>query len=280
VSASGFRPVSQVMVCYHRDPHIIIDMTTEATEWTSADWEYLPTPHSIRLLRVKLTDEVPVGLDITLRAVDLDDDPSYNCLSYTWGNPLMNDTNHYADHRVLCNNKRTYIGYNLFEALRTLTELDAKHTADIWVDKLSINQMNVEERTSQVRMMGRIYRGAQNVLAWLGPADEDTAIAVQVIETLSRANIDNDKTHVNGNPQSHQRQKASSLLNETTYTNFEIPFIKLDHWRSYVNLLSRSYFSRVSAPHSHESQTLGNISAWVRRSPGPAGQLSCFFHAG
>ncbi|KAF2035405.1 hypothetical protein EK21DRAFT_10528, partial [Setomelanomma holmii] len=40
----------------------------------------------------------------------------------------------------------------------------------IWVDHISINQQDDEEKTEQVGNMGRIYGAASEVIVWLGPA--------------------------------------------------------------------------------------------------------------
>lgn len=39
----------------------------------------------------------------------------------------------------------------------------------VWIDAVCINQGDILERNSQVNMMGRIFRDAQSIVAWLGP---------------------------------------------------------------------------------------------------------------
>jgi hypothetical protein len=43
----------------------------------------------------------------------------------------------------------------------------------LWIDALSINQEDVEERSSQVARMADIYRLADRVVVWLGPENEE-----------------------------------------------------------------------------------------------------------
>lgn len=50
----------------------------------------------------------------------------------------------------------------------------------IWIDALSIDQRNVEERNHQVQQMGEIYSNAAEVIAWLGD-DEDIAMHLKSI---------------------------------------------------------------------------------------------------
>lgn len=56
---------------------------------------------------------------------------------------------------------------NLDEALRRF-RYKHKETV-VWVDAVCIDQSNTEERGHQVGIMGKIYRRAENVVAWLGP---------------------------------------------------------------------------------------------------------------
>jgi hypothetical protein len=48
------------------------------------------------------------------------------------------------------------------------TESVQRHVRRLWVDAVCINQEDVQERTSQVELMSRIFTGALRVLAWLG----------------------------------------------------------------------------------------------------------------
>ena len=44
----------------------------------------------------------------------------------------------------------------------------------LWVDALCIDQENKAERSQQVQLMSKIYSRAQKVIAWLGPAADDS----------------------------------------------------------------------------------------------------------
>ena len=48
----------------------------------------------------------------------------------------------------------------------------------LWADAVCINQDDVAERNSQVRIMGDIYRAATTTVAWLGLGDEDSDYAI------------------------------------------------------------------------------------------------------
>ena len=44
----------------------------------------------------------------------------------------------------------------------------------LWIDQISINQEDEAEKSEQVDIMGQIYRNAEEVLVWLGPAENNS----------------------------------------------------------------------------------------------------------
>lgn len=95
--------------------------------------------------------------------------PPYECLSYVWGKPMVSVT--------ICLNGADYqITPRLAHILSKLRYPDRSRV--LWVDALSINQWDVEERSSQVALIGKIYTHCRRDLAWLGQepledADDD-----------------------------------------------------------------------------------------------------------
>lgn len=53
-----------------------------------------------------------------------------------------------------------------------------------WIDALCVDQDNVSERSHQVNVMGQIYTAACQVLIWLGPEDESTSSAFELMTAL------------------------------------------------------------------------------------------------
>ncbi|KAI1120679.1 heterokaryon incompatibility protein-domain-containing protein [Nemania abortiva] len=97
-----------------------------------------------------------------LTCVSLNDAPHYEALSYVWGNP---------DDRVqvLLNEQSVGVTRNLGQALSYLRSPSEDRV--IWIDALCINQEDLDERASQVRLMPDIYRMAWRVVSWLGAKD-------------------------------------------------------------------------------------------------------------
>ena len=69
---------------------------------------------------------------------------------------------------------------NLWQALYHLRKPDTD--LRLWVDALCINQENIPERNEQVSRMSTLYNQAEEVLAWLGPEDNDSDKAVVAIK--------------------------------------------------------------------------------------------------
>jgi hypothetical protein len=127
----------------------------------SYNYERLSGAREIRLIILAQgTDDEIISL--TIEHTSLDQRPSYEALSYVWGpqNP---------SHPVRCNEGSLAIGENLRDALRCLCKPDSPRV--LWIDRIAINQNDVDERTKQVGLMADIYSAASLVIIWLGTAD-------------------------------------------------------------------------------------------------------------
>ena len=131
-------------------------MSTQAAEtWQALD----VSRREIRLLILEPHAErqaPPVG---RLSIVSLDDDPSYDAISYAWGlpGPLA---------LLYLNGRRINVGMDVavcFSVLRHKTEARA-----YWIDAVCIDQQNLEERGRQVELMRYIFGQAAVVRVWLG----------------------------------------------------------------------------------------------------------------
>jgi hypothetical protein len=55
----------------------------------------------------------------------------------------------------------------------------------LWIDSICINQADMEERGLQVQIMSQIYQSASGVWVWLGPAADNSDLAMDVIDEVS-----------------------------------------------------------------------------------------------
>ena len=133
---------------------------------------------SIRLLKLLPTGDglSEHGLICALEDRRLSDDPSYEALSYTWGQPIFSEFLH-------THNGTLNITENLALALRRLRLKD--RVRYLWVDAVCINQDDTTEKSQQVAMMGLIYKTARQVICWLGQSDESVGGAIETLKQLA-----------------------------------------------------------------------------------------------
>jgi hypothetical protein len=86
----------------------------------------------------------------------------YDALSYVWGDDSLL-------HGIQINSQLFHVRQNLHDFLQMAKRLNWKSA--FWIDAVCIDQHNVNERNSQVRMMTDIYKSATTVRAWLGGQD-------------------------------------------------------------------------------------------------------------
>lgn len=94
-----------------------------------------------------------------------DSTPPYHAISYTWGDPDSNTT-------ILINDQPFSVRKNCEFALKQARWHGKSRY--YWVDAICIDQGNLNEKSKQVEMMGRIYKRAEHVLAYVGDHIEDS----------------------------------------------------------------------------------------------------------
>jgi hypothetical protein len=159
-------------------------------------------------------------------------DKPYEAVSYTWGDPTpaalikcLDDTNE----------GEIGIGANLAGALAVFRLPDRRRR--LWVDMLCINQTDVFERQSQVRLMGLVYSNAECVLCWLGPFNESEdgeATARLAIQFLR---------NVTSQPEEHLRTVHDHLHSGEDTSNTDAMI--LAPWRAIKELFDLKYFHRT-----------------------------------
>ena len=128
------------------------------------------------------------AISIKLLEVELDDvRDTYEALSYCWGDP-------YITERIRCGNGNVEVTSNAAAFLRQLRKPQQERL--LWMDTISINQSNREERTSQVKIMHIIYQFAASVQAWLGPEGADSDLAMSHALSLDSSNLIQDRKSV------------------------------------------------------------------------------------
>ena len=126
-------------------------------------YERLCHPSSIRLIRY-LSNDNPDEISLSLSEYQLDSAPDYQALSYVWGNPARNKS-------VVCNGYHFKVSSSLFTALQRIRTRSPN--VPVWADAICINQLDYDERSQQVTIMGKIYRQATTVLVHIPNIEHD-----------------------------------------------------------------------------------------------------------
>ncbi|KUJ16452.1 uncharacterized protein LY89DRAFT_586491, partial [Mollisia scopiformis] len=130
----------------------------------------------IRILTLLPSSDKKTQIKCSLEIVSLKDHASYTALSYTWGD--------WVDRReIFIDGHPLLITANLHEALKRFRK--SQDSIKLWVDAICINQKDLPERDSQVRLMREIFCQAEQTWLWLGIEADASEKALNLIERLS-----------------------------------------------------------------------------------------------
>lgn len=157
--------------------------------------------------------------------------PCPEALSYVWGSMTQRK-------EIIVKNDegRTStlsITANLAEALTYLRS--TTEARSLWIDAICINQQDLNERSSQVRLMGRIYSSARRVIVWIGAKSEDSDIAIDCIKTITS------KVKVN-----FKTAQLTPLTYDLEWADHNVPLrVSSVERKALIRLYSRSWFERL-----------------------------------
>jgi hypothetical protein len=141
--------------------------------------QYIPLSSAsfIRVVQLLPAKNSQAPLECRLLETSLDSPSEYKALSYVWGDEKDPST-------ITCDGAQLSITCNLDSALRNFRH--ETNEVILWVDSICINQKDIPERNSQVRIMANIYSKASEVLIWLGLENEyeDTAAAFEFFQII------------------------------------------------------------------------------------------------
>lgn len=131
-----------------------------ATDQERYIYEPLQSPTAIRLIKFSINPgDSSVICD--LHHVEQATAPPYDALSYTWGDSSQRTT-------LVCGGRTISITAALAQALPYIIALTTRY---FWIDQISVNQGDLDERGVQVALMKDVFFGADTVWAWLGLDD-------------------------------------------------------------------------------------------------------------
>ncbi|CZR64159.1 uncharacterized protein PAC_14056 [Phialocephala subalpina] len=154
----------------------------------------------------------------------------FKALSYTWGDASKKVN-------ITLDGHQCPVTENLFAALKNVRNSNKAaiaanaHTGKgvvscWWIDAICINQDDVLERNSQVAMMTMIYKRSHGVHVWLGDADEDSDMAMDLIEKIAKY------------------RPVGPGDKEIVYPDCNMEE-KVKHWKALTRLFQRPWWNRV-----------------------------------
>lgn len=142
-----------------------------------------PEIRLVKLMPGTWDDAISCSLDV----VSFDKGPTYEALSYVWGDPEKRKP-------IQLDDQSFEATANLWMALRRLRYPDAHRI--LWIDAICINQNDNDEKSRQVAMMDKIYSRCTKAVLWLGEEQGATKegststttskLACELLATLGR----------------------------------------------------------------------------------------------
>ncbi|KAH7370435.1 heterokaryon incompatibility protein-domain-containing protein [Rhexocercosporidium sp. MPI-PUGE-AT-0058] len=144
-------------------------------------YPYLPlhrTNH-VRLLCL-LPAARPMRIECQLVPASLERSSNcYEALSYAWGK----SEDQHRRYPIWIDDVQVWVQENLYHALLALRKVN--QTRILWVDAICVNQLDIEERGSQIQQMCGIYGQAERVITWVGlDSDGGSLLAMSFVEKI------------------------------------------------------------------------------------------------
>lgn len=166
------------------------------------------------------------------------EEPHFVALSYVWGSP-DNPKEVIVESAPEGANKIS-ITRNLDEALRAMRPESG--VAPVWIDAICIDQGNLEERSYQVAFMDTIYTVAARTFVWLGPEEDDSNDALQILVYVGRRVEYTSDGNIERHPDAPPREPDDPILESQNYK--DIGFSEND-LRTVITFFERPWFTRL-----------------------------------
>lgn len=208
------------------------------------EYEYFPldsTKQQLRLLVLEPATSSTRELRFRIQHTSLLDSDliAYNAISYRWGQ-ISELATVFLDGRPLQVPKTAADA--LLGAHNAAPPIHGLDSPLYWIDVVCIDQNNLNEKSSQVALMGEIYRRAGRTLIWLGLAEEcEPSLVFRDIEKVTQ----HIKETTNGFEalDDHLWIKHHEDQRRFRAPDLSMP-LSLD-WRSIYRLFARQWFRRL-----------------------------------
>ena len=149
----------------------------------------------------------------------------YNAVSHSWSHDK-------ADKEISINGWPTKISSGLYELLKFNRDQERERNPNpnsgvpFWIDQICINQADEKDKAQQVPYMRRIYETANSIMVWLGPAADDSDLAIDLVRRFSTT------------------YWKTGIPADSEILNLEDPEL-MRSWKALAALLRRPYWNRT-----------------------------------
>lgn len=105
------------------------------------------------------------------------------------------------------------------------------------MDAICINQSDDEEKSREVLQMGAVYSNAKDVVVWLGPSADDSALALKTLARLGEG--------VDYYPAEHRVVCRAGTWAKTLSDDEQALQAESPSWVAIGSLLRRKWFERL-----------------------------------
>jgi hypothetical protein len=165
----------------------------------------------------------------------------YLALSYAWGDPT-------PKHAIFVDGERRLVAENLWQFLCEAKTKPQQFSCWLWIDALSIDQSDAEERKQQVGIMSTIFRNAFEVIVWLGQECDDSILAMRVLSLVVQPSLRSVYSRWGASRQGTIHRAVYSTGNpHVTPSAMDEPYVvwTMDVPKAIVNLCQRPFWKRL-----------------------------------
>jgi Heterokaryon incompatibility protein (HET) len=182
----------------------------------------------LKLQQIRLLELLPGNDDDAIeglvRPVCISENPKFRAISYAWGPALKPFNLHTAEGNI----PLTSSLYAALKRLRSATE-----STFLWADAICIDQDNVHEKATQIRILPTIFQSAELVFAWIGNDEDDSYQALEALLQIRTNELEPDVWPVGLPPIPPEWQHPG------------LPQMDSEVWRHIVVLFQREWFRRA-----------------------------------
>lgn len=182
--------------------------------------EYIYRPLQSRHIRLLKVTQDSQGLRII--HTNFESAPPYTAVSYTWNDEVRNQN------LLLEDGSHMKIIQTIKNGLPHL--ISSARTQYLWIDSVSINQEDDDEKAVQVPLMKEIYTLSQECLVWLGESTTEAEVALDAMPRI------NDRLKLYAPTRVWEMENIAVGSERTLYSPL---------WKGLVYIFSRPWFKRV-----------------------------------